>query len=83
MKCQEELGMRDLSREEVAAMYVFHDEYAAQACGAIEFWRTLAPGHKRVVREMLSQLDVAKRNPADVAKRTAPKREEAADAPAV
>jgi hypothetical protein len=76
MKCQEELGMRDLTREELAAMYVFHDEYALQARGAIEFWRTLAPGHKRVVRELLNQLDVALRNPADVAKRTEPEREE-------
>jgi hypothetical protein len=59
MKSEEEITKRDLTREEIAAMYVFHSEYALQTCGAIEFWRLLAGYRKRVVVELLQQLDKA------------------------
>jgi len=60
MKTEEEITKRDLTREEIAAMYVFHDEYAAQSDGAINFYRFLAPGHRRVVQELLRQLEKAR-----------------------
>ena len=57
MRSVEEITKRDLTREEIAAMYVFHKEYATQTCGAIEFWRLLPEYRKRVVRELLQQLE--------------------------
>jgi hypothetical protein len=59
MKSEEEITKRDLTREEIAAMYVFHDEYVAGWSGAIEFWHYLTPDRKRIVQELLSQLDKA------------------------
>ena len=57
MRSAEEITRRELTREEIAAMYVFNHDYALQSGGAIEFWGRLAPGRKRVVQELLGLLD--------------------------
>ena len=57
MRSAEEITRRELTREEIAAMYVFHNKYALQIAGAIDFWRLLSPSRKHVVLEMLRQLD--------------------------
>jgi len=57
MKSEEEITGRDLTREEIAAMYVFSHDYALQIGGAIEFWCLLAPSRKHVVQEFLRLLD--------------------------
>jgi len=62
MRSEEEITKRDLTREEIAAMYVFNRDYALQSGGAIEFWQTLLPYRKRVVQQFLCLLDNA-RNP--------------------
>ena len=77
MRSQEEITKRDLTREEIAAMYVFHSEYAIQTCGAIQFWRLLPEYRKRVVLELLRQLDkagnpVQPREPREPAEKEAP-----------
>jgi len=59
MRSAEEITRRELTREEIAAMYVFNRDYALQTGGAIEFWGLLAPYRKRVVQELLRQLDKA------------------------
>lgn len=55
--------MRELYREEKFAMLFWHEEYAAQPLGAIEFYRTLAPESKRLVDTLVGELEQAKRMP--------------------
>jgi len=82
MKSAEEITQRELTREEIAAMYVFHNHYAVQTCGAIEFWRLLPDYRKRVVLELLQQLDKAD-NLVRAGKPCEAGEKEAPDAPAV
>lgn len=52
--------MRKLTREERAAMWLYHDEYAAQGLGAIEFYKRLGDSEKRCVRDMIKEILEAK-----------------------
>lgn len=53
--------MRPLTQEEVAAMWLWREEYAAGRDGAIEFYRKLGAGRKESVAEFLTLLGKAKR----------------------
>ena len=52
--------MRELYRDERAAMWLYHTEYAAQREGAIEFYKRLSEGQKRIVDEMVTEILKAK-----------------------
>jgi len=51
--------MRELTRCEVAATYHFHDRYAAQALGAIDFWQTLSKSEKDFIQRMVHAIILA------------------------
>lgn len=48
--------MRTLTAEETAAMFHFHDRYAAQRGGAIEFWKSLDKQEQRFIRDMVDAI---------------------------
>ena len=48
--------LRDLTQQERAAMWLYHNEYAAQACGAIAFYAGLSKSEKRNVQEMIDDI---------------------------
>lgn len=50
---------RALTREEVAAMWLFGVGYSRQTGGAIDFWKGLLEPDKQNVREFLAELDRA------------------------
>ncbi len=60
--------IRDLTPEEVAAMFVYAEDYAAQNLGAIAFYKNLPTGDreliKNMVREILKAKNRASRKPA-------------------
>lgn len=51
---------RPLTRNEVAAMWLFADTYSAQKLGAIEFWKALSKSNKDLIREMVAAIVKAK-----------------------
>lgn len=53
--------LRNLTPEEVCAMYHFHDEYARLGIGAIAFYASLTQGNKNFIARMVS--DVVKHCP--------------------
>ena len=54
--------MRDLTRNEVVAMWLWHNEYAAQGGGAIEWYARLTKSEKRIVADFVSQYEVARQS---------------------
>ena len=48
--------MKTLTRQEHAAMWLFHERYAAQRDGAREFYAALSASEKRIVQQMLDEL---------------------------
>ena len=50
---------RPPTREEVAAMWLYSTEYAAQNLSIIEWWAKQPPSRHRSVADMLRQLDKA------------------------
>lgn len=48
--------MRALTQQEVAATWLYHDQFAALGLGAIEFYRRLRPFEKNRVNEMIRDI---------------------------
>ena len=48
--------MRDLTQQEVAAMWLWGAEYARTGLSAIDFYRQLDASRKRVVAEMVDEI---------------------------
>lgn len=48
--------MRNLTPEEVCAMYHFHDEYARLGIGAIAFYANLTEGSKNFIGRMVKDI---------------------------
>jgi hypothetical protein len=48
--------MRPITQQERAAMWLYHERYAAQRGGAIEFYAALTASEQRVVQQMLDEL---------------------------
>jgi hypothetical protein len=54
--------VRELTANETAAMWHFHDRYAAQSKGAIEFYRSLSQRERDFIADMVAEiLKAAKR----------------------
>ena len=51
--------MRSLTKVEVAAMWFFHDDYAERGIGAIEYYKQLPEHDKRLMRDMVKQIEEA------------------------
>lgn len=49
-------AVRALTKREVAAMWLWSKEYAAQRAGAIEFYQALDAQRRKVVDEFLNRL---------------------------
>jgi hypothetical protein len=49
--------MRETTKCERAAMWMYGHEYALAGIGAIEFWRRLDERRKDLIRDMVRQLD--------------------------
>ncbi|HEV8448551.1 MAG TPA: hypothetical protein VGQ44_17095 [Gemmatimonadaceae bacterium] len=52
--------MGKLTRPEVVAMWVWHEEYARSGLGAIEFFKRLDPSRVRVVADFIKQYEAAR-----------------------
>lgn len=50
-----------LTREEIAAMWIYAAEYSQQSLGIREWWALQREGRKNDVREFLRELDEASR----------------------
>lgn len=48
--------LRELTPEEVCAMYHFHDEYAELGLGAIAYYKGLSSGDKNFVKRMVKDV---------------------------
>jgi len=48
-------AMRELTAEEVCAMYHFHDEYAELGLGAIEYYTGLSARDKQYIKDMTAE----------------------------
>lgn len=48
--------MRELTPEEVCAMYHFHNEYAELGLGAIEYYKGLSARDKQYIKDMASAI---------------------------
>ena len=48
--------MRALTQQERAAMCLYHERYARQDGGAIDFYAALSASDKRIVQQMLDDL---------------------------
>lgn len=55
--------MRELYKEEVAAMWIYSADYASQREGAIEYYVGLSAHTKHLVAEFLTTLESAKPYP--------------------
>ena len=49
-------AMRELTAEEVCAMYHFHDEYAELGLGAIEYYKGLSARDKQYIKDMTAAI---------------------------
>jgi hypothetical protein len=49
--------MRDLTKVERAAMWLYNDEYGASRLGAIEFWADLSNYRQNNVRQMIHDIE--------------------------
>jgi len=48
--------MRQLKRVEAAAMWFYHDEYAAQTLSAIDFYRQLPFDKQQLMEKMVDEI---------------------------
>lgn len=48
--------LRELTQQERAAMWLYHEEYARLGIGAIEFYRRLGAGRRRTVDDMIKEI---------------------------
>ena len=48
-----------LSKEEVAAMWLFHNEYADLGLSAQDYWKGLSGSNRELVRKMLWEISAA------------------------
>ena len=48
--------MRELTPEEVCAMYHFHNEYAELGLGAIEYYKGLSARDKQYIKDMTTAI---------------------------
>ena len=48
--------MRQLKRVEAAAIWFYHDEYAAQDYGAIDFYKQLPLEKKQLMEQMVDEI---------------------------
>lgn len=48
--------MRELTPEEVCAMYHFHNEYAELGLGAIEYYKGLSVRDKKYIKDMTAAI---------------------------
>ncbi len=53
---EEREAMRDPTREERAAMWLYHVDYAESRLGAIDFWKALHTYQKNNVRRMVKEI---------------------------
>lgn len=49
--------MSELTKCELAAMWLFGDVYAPSGLSARDFWKQLEPSKKQLVRDMIRSLD--------------------------
>ncbi len=52
--------MRELTRREVVAMWLWSAEYAKVGIGAIEWYERLSPSRKRNVEDLIKQYEKAR-----------------------
>lgn len=57
--------MRDLTQCELAATWLYGEEYAMRGVSAIDFWRQLPRVSKQIVRDMVRDLMAARPTPAE------------------
>jgi hypothetical protein len=48
--------MRKITQQEIAAMWLYHNEYAVSGLGAIEFYARLGQYEKNVVNQMIADI---------------------------
>jgi len=48
--------MVTLTKQEVAAMWLYHAEYAELKLGAVEYYRGLTPSDKKTVQRMIDEI---------------------------
>lgn len=49
----------ELTKYEVAAMWLFHDLYAQLGLSAIEFWQNIGKSKQDLVRKMVEEIEAA------------------------
>ena len=54
------MNTRKLTREEVAAMWIYNEDYAYSMLSATKFYRQLNRYEKRHIDQMLEEIDEAK-----------------------
>ena len=54
--------MRKLTKYEIGAMWLFHNEYAELGLGAIDYWKGLSKSDKRLVEDMVREIESAYNN---------------------
>ena len=47
----------------VAARWFYHDQYARSGLGQMGFWDSLEPSQKRLCREMVEDIEQARKEP--------------------
>ena len=52
--------MRNLTKEEIFAMYFWHEEYAKESISAINFHKNLSATGKRICKEAVDKIIKAK-----------------------
>jgi len=52
--------MRDVSRRELVAMWIWSEEYSKQKLGAIEWYRGLPANRKAIVDDFIQQYERAR-----------------------
>ncbi len=65
--------MRNLTRNEVVAMWLWSKEYAAQGGGAIEWYRDMPASRVRIVADFIVQYETAREHDAPAGLQGAPR----------
>ena len=47
---------REITKDEIGAMWLYHEEYANKRLGAIAFWKGLSDSQKSNVRRMVNEI---------------------------
>lgn len=50
------MSVQNPTRQERAAMWLFHDEYARSGSSCVDFWKNLSKSDKRLVDDMIAAI---------------------------